>query len=631
MILPALQLFGDKGSASLQRIYSHRAALTAMEWAEQVRRMDDGRRYRFSYAPYQREMMATPYRQDVQLTVFMLGSRLGKTEVSMNIVGHAIDEEPRRILALYPTISQAEKWSKETFEKELCENTEPLKYLVRGGRRNSSNTILHKIFPGGLINIFGGNAPGEMRRAKGNLLFADEVDALQEQSGDEGDQLEIFWYRASEYPDAIKIAASYPSETGKSRIVRLMEGSDYRKYFTPCAKCGEPFIMLREHIRHPDGKPEKAEIEAPCCGRMVSDQQRRGMVHDPGAEWRATRDFHGVAGFWGNGMLSPHPVQKGFESHLHWVAQQQINAEKADNPDRARKVLANTFDALPYTPERLEAPEADTLYARREDYSARTELPDGVLLITAGVDVQKEWLEVSVWGWGDNQESWQLEHEKIAGSYDDPKTWRKLDTYLAKAVFPHPIGVDIGVKIAMVDAGKWGSVVCDWTRKKANRRIYASQGSPTINAPVIKEARVERIKGSQKKVKIYPLGVNQIKDVIYHRLAIEPAGGGEDAPTGLVHFGEHLPVSYFDGLTCEYGQEERFRGETYTRYINPPGRRNEPLDTYVYAYAASKLYNKPMGRLRAELERQAERGEGNKEERQKPNRFIKPGGKKWRI
>lgn len=89
----------------------------ATEWAEEVRRMDGGRLYRFDFAPYQREMMTTPFDPDVQMTVFQMASRLGKTEVCMNIIGHAISEAPRRILVLYPTTGQAEKWSKETLEK----------------------------------------------------------------------------------------------------------------------------------------------------------------------------------------------------------------------------------------------------------------------------------------------------------------------------------------------------------------------------------------------------------------------------------------------------------------------------------------------------------------------------------
>ena len=174
----SLKPYHDPTTMAVDRSFAFQATRAATEWSEEVRRMEHGR-YRFSFAPYQREMMEAPYDPRVQLVVYMLASRLGKTEVVMNMIGHAIDELPRRILTLYPTTSQAEKWSKETFEQELCEPTPALQFLVRGGRRNSANTILHKLFPGGLLNIFGANSPGEMRRAKGNFLFADEIDALQ--------------------------------------------------------------------------------------------------------------------------------------------------------------------------------------------------------------------------------------------------------------------------------------------------------------------------------------------------------------------------------------------------------------------------------------------------------------------
>jgi phage terminase large subunit GpA-like protein len=583
---------------TIDKLFDNRKILTACEWAEKIRRMDGGKKYRFDFAPYQKEMMQTPFEPNIQMTVFQLASRLGKTETVMNIIGHAIDESPRRILTLYPTTSQAEKWSKETLEKELFESTPKLNWLVRGGRRDSSNTILHKLFPGGLINIFGGNAPGEMRRAKGNLLFADEVDALMSQSGDEGDQLQIFWMRGSEYSDTIRIAASYPSVEGQSRIAQLMETSDYRKWYTPCLKCGEPFVMLREHIKFPENKPEEAKIKCPNCGELLNDNDRKKIIKK--GFWKATKDFTGVAGFWGNGMISPHPVQKGFKSHLHWIAAQEQNIEISDNPDRARHVFVNTFDAECYKPERVEAPEVTELESRREDYNPRIKLPEGVLIITAGVDVQKRYLEISVWGWGENKESWLLEHHLIHGAPDDPGTWQSLEDYLAGCVFPHPYGTDLGLfrpgSKVMVDAGHWDQHVLPWTFKKQNLGVFAIQGSPTINAPILGKPRV----ASSPKARIYPLGVNQCKDIIYTRLTLSKPDS-KNYPPGYIHLNRSATSIYLDGLTCEYGKEEKFRGEIYVRYVCPNNKRNEPLDTLVYAMAGRILINPRFDRIKENL------------------------------
>ena len=584
-----------------RRSHRYRASIPATEWAEEVRRMEGGKRYRFDFAPYQKEMMETPFKPEVQMTVFQLASRLGKTEVCMNIIGHSIDEAPRKILALYPTTSQAEKWSKETLEKELFETTPSLQWLVRGGRRNSSNTILHKLFPGGLINIFGGNAPGELRRAKGNLLFADEVDALQSSDGrrDEGDQLSILWMRGSEYRDTIRIAASYPSEEGQSRIAQLMETSDQRKWITPCAECGEEFIMMREHVKYNPDKPEDAYIECPQNGCHLNDTQRREMVFN--GRWQSHSKFSGVAGFWANGMISPHPTQKGFKSHLHWIAKKEIEIEQADNPDRARHVFVNTFDAVPYKPERIEAPEPDRLLQRIENYLPRVELPEGVLILTAGVDVQKRWLEASVYGWGENKESWLLDHIIVNGAPDDPGTWSELERMLANCRYPHPYGIDLALfesgSRVFVDAGHWDQHVLPWTFSKQKLGVAACQGSPTINAPILGKLRLAH----NPKAQIYPVGVNQSKDILYRRLTLDPPNDGVSFPPGFVHFNKTATPQFIEGLTAEYGKEERYRGEVFTRYVCPSGKRNEPLDTFVYAYAAMQAVRPRFDRIKENL------------------------------
>ena len=599
-----------------EQSFRFRSIMPADEWAETVRRMDGGKRFRFDFAPYQREMIQSCYRKDVQMVCFMMASRLGKTESVMNVLGSCIAQAARRILVLYPTTSQAEKWSKETLEKELFESTPELQWLVRGGRRNSSNTILHKLFPGGLINIFGGNAPGEMRRAKGNLLFADEIDAL-EQSGarDEGDQLEIFWTRGTEFSDTIRIAASYPSVEGQSRIAQLMEHSDYRKWFTPCVKCSKHVVLSRDDLHYPEGEPEKAYLECPECGEHLTDEDRKAMMK--AGEWRPTQEFKGVIGYFGNGMMSPHPTQKGFKNHLHFVANQEELVERADNPDRARHVLVNTFDAKPYRPERVEAPEASELLERIENYQPRVMLPDGVLLLTAGVDVQKRYLEFSVWGWGENKESWLLDHQTITGAPDDPGTWQGLESYWASCRYPHPTGHTLGLlepgSRVMVDAGHWDQHVLPFTFSKQALGVAAVQGSPTINAPVLGKVRL----AASPQARIFPVGVNQCKDIIYARLSLSPPPSGEPFPPGYIHLNETATRMYLGGLTCEYGKEETFRGEIYTRYVCPSSRRNEPLDCAVYAMCGRVAINPRFDRIRENMEK------GAKEKETRPRPKVK--------
>jgi phage terminase large subunit GpA-like protein len=545
-------------------------------------------------------MMETPYRHDVQITCYQMASRLGKTEVFMNIIGHSITERPRRIIVMYPTKDNVEKWSKETFETELVSPTPALQFLERGGRRDSSNTITHKLFPGGLLTALGAN-PKDLRRAKGSLLITDEIDSIDETKTDEGDAIEILWMRGSEYPDCIKIAASYPSVKGHSRLNKMLLESDCRKWFTPCHSCGGSVIMLREHITYPDGEPEKAELLCPDCTASINEAQRREMMMN--GEWRATLPFHGIAGFWGNGLMSPHPVQKGYASVLHWVAAQELKAESADNPARAKRVLVNTFDAEPYQPETLEAPEASILMDRRESFTPRDMLPEDVLILQFGIDVQKRWIEPHIWGFGLNKESWHIESKKINGPVESQSTWDELEAYLHGCKFPHPIAGHLSVfadrkRISgFIDAGHWPDIVLNWSKKMKPLGVYAIQGSPTINAPIVSKPRINTL----PKAKVFPLGVNQAKDIVYARLATGRDPSSDKFPEGYVHFSDADDVNFFEGLTAEYGKEEYFRGELFTRYVCPKGKRNEPLDCYVYALASSIELRPNFGRIAANM------------------------------
>ena len=77
-----------------------------------------------------------------------------------------------------------------------------------------------------------------------------------------------------------------------------------------------------------------------------------------------------------------------------------------------------------------------------------------------------------------------------------------------------------------------------------------------------------------------------------------------------------------EGLTCEYGKHEIYRGEIFTRYICPSGKRNEPLDTYVYALAAAIDINPNFERIRENMSKKGGKPI-NKEKKAAPARPIK--------
>ena len=607
-----------------RKVFTYTPPMTLTEWAEKVRRMDGGRAYRFSYAPYQREIAETIHDPGNQMTVMMMASRLGKTEVVLNAIGHSIDAAPRRILVMFPTTSQGEKFSKETCERELFEPTPSLRWLVRGGKRDGTNTIMHKMFPGGLMSIFGGNAPGELRRSKGNFLFADEVDALQTDKSDEGDQLEILWVRGSEYPDTIRVACSYPSLVGHSRIARMMAGSDWRKWYVPCPRCGDYIVMERSHIVWEPGLPENAAVRCPQCGDTFDDNERRAAVS--AGEWRATREYSGTAGFWANGMLSPHPVQRGYESHLHWVAQQTEAAEKAANPERARRVMVNTFDALPFQGRLEEKPDADELVQRREAWNPLDGIPAGVLAIYWGADVQGDRIEIEFVGFGQNDETWGLRYIVVHGSPLKTETWARLDKVVGMT-FSHPTLGQMVARGGCIDSRYQSAKVRRWTRGKHQRGIFAITGSTVLGKPPTgKPTKVGR-----PPVFVYELGTHEIKDVIYQRLDLRREEGETTTPQGTMHYPatEEYNEAYFIGLTVEDSvMKKASDGNDYRFFEKPKGARNEPLDVRVYAIAAKEINRPPLGLLAKQSRENATQKQDQELPKKQRPRMPR---QKWRI
>jgi phage terminase large subunit GpA-like protein len=118
------------------------------------------------------------------------------------------------------------------------------------------------------------------------------------------------------------------------------------------------------------------------------------------------------------------------------------------DPER-EKVVINTRFGEPYEQTRSYE-DVDKLLARREPYDA--ELPDGVLLLTAAVDVQDNRLEYEIVGWGDGEECWGIKKGIILGSPDTAAVWKQLDEQLDRE-YQFADGTGLLVARAFVDSG----------------------------------------------------------------------------------------------------------------------------------------------------------------------------------
>jgi phage terminase large subunit GpA-like protein len=576
------------------------------EFAEQKLRMpgDHGstKRFTFDFFPPQREMFTEIFNPRNREVVFKMASRLTKTMTVLGAIGYCIAEAPRKILVMWPKIGDSEEWSKKHLMGELVDPTECLQGVLQDGRgrRLANNTILSKIFPGGYISMFGANVPGDFRRAKGNFLYADEIDAIAIAESDEGDQLRQFAVRGSEYPDTIQVYCSYPSLKGQSNIDSKYDLSDKRVLEVHCAKCGDPWVMHRKDLRYDRQQTESAQLQCPICHANHDDAARSTMAR--AGKWHATADFKGVAGFHANALLWPHPVdrQKYPGGFLQMLALEEIAVEQADNPERARRVLVNTRDAESYEPEHLQKIEHTVLYKRREHYDPREVLPSEVVFISFGADLQSNRAEIKFKGWGYSgnlKQSWAIDYRVVRGSPLQAEFWEKLAAVFQNVAWKHPCGKWIHPSIGLFDSRFRPDEVFAFTRKMQRLRIYACEGATTISKPIIPKKPMKR---GIPPALVWEVGTHEAKDVIYQQLEIN-----DPSAQGYMHFPDtsSFTESYFKGLTVEESVMQRGRDGNFYRFFfkKSSDDRNEPLDAEVYANAAEQIYRPNYEKLAKEF------------------------------
>mgnify|MGYP000027266957 FL=1 len=220
------------------------------------------------------------------------------------------------------------------------------------------------------------------------------------------------------------------------------------------------------------------------------------------------------------------------------------------------------------------------LFNRREIYAA--EVPDDVLYLTAGVDVQDDRFEVEVVGWGEGVESWGIRYQKIYGDMLSDQVWDDLDNFLLQT-WRKADGTAYPLLATCIDSGGHHTdAVYRFAKERLNRRIFAIKGMGGSGVPFIRNPS----KNNRVKAELFILGVDAGKTTIYQRLEVKTPG------PNYCHFPSNPEAGYteeyFKGLTAEKKVVRFVKGrlKEYWEIKDKEHKRNEPLDLRNYATAA---------------------------------------------
>lgn len=538
---------------------------------------------RWHTLPYQRGILDAITDPAVERVSVIKSARIGYTKCINATIAYHIHHDPCPILVVQPSIEDAQGYSKEEIAPML-RDVEVLAGLVKESSvKTSEQTILHKSFPGGVLSMVGANSGRGFRRVSRRIVIFDEVDGYPPSAGAEGDQIKLGEKRTEYYWNRKIIAGSTPLIAGASRIEEMFEAGDRRRYYVPCPHCGHvDFLSFdrkaeRGHtMRWPDGDPDGAFFECRANGCVIEETSKRTMLES--GEWRADGEFRGHASFhiWAAYSVSP---------NASWaqIATEFLEAKRL-GPEKL-KTFVNTVLGETWK-EKGEAPDWERVYARREPYAIGS-VPADVVVLTAGVDVQKDRLVYEIVGWAPNKESWSIDAGELHGDTALESTWAQLDELLARTY-------DNGRSIAMlaVDSGYNTQIVYGWSRQHPMSRVIATKGVSTARmlvgapSPVDVTVRGRRL---QRGYKVWPVGVDIAKSELYGWLRLRI---GEDgiAPPGYCHFPEY-GEGYFKQLTAEHlvTSTNRRTHRTRMEWQVLPNRENHFLDARILARVAAAV------------------------------------------
>lgn len=547
--------------------------LTVSAWADRHRILPpesaEPGRWRTSRVPYLAEIMdALSTGSPVERVVVQKGAQIAGTEAALNALGYWMEHAPGTALVVWPSLKVVRRNSR-TRVDPLIASTPALRAKVAPKRsRDGDNTVDSKSFPGGTLLMVGANAPADLRSTAARYLVLDEVDAFPADVGEEGDPIALAIQRSATFAGRRKILMiSTPTIAGVSRIEKAFAESDRRRYFVPCPHCGTRQALAWSGVRWPEGEPGRAHYQCADCEGAIEERHKPAML--AAGEWRATAAGDGrTRGYHLPALYSP------FETWGEIAI--EFLAAKSD-PTRLKSwvnlKLGEAFE------DRDTAPlAADVLAARSEPFGA--ELPEGVVLITAGVDTQDDRLEVEIVGWGRGEESWSLAYHVIHGRTDSAAPWDALDRVLTQR-FRHPKAVpDLPIAAVAIDAGghRTGQVLT-FSAARLQRRVWAVKGRGGDGVPPWPKRPPKPL--AARMAPTHVIGVDGVKSVLMSRLRLDDPSG-----PGVAHFPDDRDHDWFRGLLAERAVRKWRRGVARIEWIPDTGVRNEPLDCRVYAMAA---------------------------------------------
>ncbi len=603
--------------------------ITVSQWADKHRVLGamtgpEPGPWRTSRTPYLAGIMDAFCDPMVEEITIMAGTQLGKTECMYNMLGYAIDQDPGPALLVMPREADAKKISYNRV-KPMLELSDVLRKHLPDLDDDISK-LEHRL-DNMIITFAGSNSPAALAQRAVRYVFFDETDKYPPFSGREADPIKLAIERTKTYWNRKIVKVSSPT-TRQGYIFREYERSSRRRFYVPCPHCGRYQVLVWGQIKIPEEErdPEKiisnrlAEYICRYCQMKIEDKQKpkimtRGVWAPEDAEISAKGKIKSKVaaarhvGFWLSSLYSP------------WLTWSDIAAEFFRSQGRPAALMnfANSWLAEVFE-ERTEETKPEILAAKAGRYVEGV-VPAGCLVLTAGVDVQKNYFILGIRGWGYGEESWSIRACRV-------ESWDEVESILFMTQYPQEKGdKTFPVLMTCIDSGYRTDEVYDVCRRWKDRARPVKGHDHLAGVPY----KINHLDRHPRTGKIIPNGLilwhidtSHYKDKINRMVHAEP---GDPAQW---HLFKNPSDAYLKQFCAEHKIIIRNRktGVAREEWVKvTQGRPNHYLDVEVYAAAAADTIQ--VYAMRKDHEMAVHHPRPDRDSDRREGSWIRRSGGKW--
>lgn len=570
---------------------------------------------------YIREPLDRLHPDDPCRDVTFCGSaQIAKTNIGIVATDYYSAAVPRPWCVALPSGDEVMKYNRTKWQP-IRDATPELRSKVRAvsSRDEQGSTNTFKKFKGGFGSFIAASSAKALQMVSFCLVVKEETPNWELEVGGRGDPHAQLRFRQLQWElaGAKTFHNSTPGFVDRCPVTADFLKGDQRRLYHPCPHCGD-FLRL-DWPRMQGVKEGDPYFICPHCSGRIEHRHKRDMVRAsvwlptfPSQDTNNPAPDHFVAAAaldrWRardvEGRQPSYHAWQVVSPAVDWryIAGEAIGAEEGTEAVKrtfSQQVLGEACELV------TQKADIEKLLEKREPGTEGL-VPIGAYLLFGMVDLNGDFAQWRVWGYGAGLECWPIAGGVIEGSPNDLSMWAEIRKVIARD-YIHAEGGKLKVESWLIDSGYGTANVYSFCSKYSH--VKASDGRDGWGLAPLKRGDIQRVRGPDgvlASARIWLIGTWDLKRTLYECLATTlqerdeetGAGKGVGIPLKL-----HLPEfvlrkpgqegfdrSFLEELTAETLETkiDKKTGVVSNERWQRNRRRNEEMDLFVGCTAQAK-------------------------------------------